>query len=156
MVDTIDVMEFAQIANVKISTIKKNAKRIPGLSYKNGTFEILKGTRYPGDFHRYKMKDTAQKRYILLKAISENKYIDHLKLHLYEEQFIDLLRELMDANLIKENHLFNQFGANAYDCTGQGDALLLQERFKAIKELANIVASSAGHFIGAIITEVHS
>ena len=85
--NTISICEFIAIAHVKESTIKKNAARIPGLEYSRGRFKILKGTRYPGDFHRYKLKDSAERRYVLLKAISEYKYINHQMLRLHKEQF---------------------------------------------------------------------
>ena len=39
--------------------------------YENDEFDILKGTRHPGEFHRYKMINSADRRYVLLKVISE-------------------------------------------------------------------------------------
>ena len=44
---------------------------MPGLKYENDEFDILKGTRHPGEFHRYKMINSADRRYVLLKVISE-------------------------------------------------------------------------------------
>ena len=150
----ITIEEFVAISGVKKTTIRKNSSKIPGLRYINGEYEIIKGTRYPGDFHRYKLKNSGERRYVLLKAISEYKYIDHIKLRLYKEQFDALLRELLDAELICENHLFNHFGANAYDCTPHGDEILKQEKAAAIQSITNCVASASGHFLGAIISEV--
>ncbi len=150
----VSIEEFIKIANVKKETIKKNRNKIPGLTYENGEFDIVKGTRYPGDYHRYKLKNSADRRYLLLKAISEYKYIDHIPLQVYPEQFKELLKELLDAKLIKENHLYNNFGANAYDCTRKGDALLRKEKNRAVRELAEMVAKAAGCFIGSVISEV--
>lgn len=150
----VSIEEFIKIANVKKETIKKNRNKIPGLTYENGEFDIVKGTRYPGDYHRYKLKNSADRRYLLLKAISEYKYIDHIPLQVYPEQFKELLKELLDAKLIKENHLYNNFGANAYDCTRKGDTLLKKEKNRAVRELAEMVAKAVGCFIGSVISEV--
>ena len=46
----VSIGEFLNIAGVKLNTVKKNAEKIPGLKYENGDFDILSGTRYPGDF----------------------------------------------------------------------------------------------------------
>lgn len=153
-VEKISIDEFVRISQRKISTIRKNHAHIPGLKFHEGKYDILKGTRYPCDLHRYKIKDSADRRYLLLKAISEYEYIDHVKLKIYHEQFIDLIKELLDAGLIRENHLHNHYGANAYDCTALGDALLKKRKYEAIKEITEIVASAAGSFVGNVISEV--
>ena len=146
--------EFVNIAGVKERTIKKRRGDIPGLTYENNQFLVLRGTRYPCDLHRYKINDSADRRYVLLKTISEYKYISHTDLHVYQEQFIDLLRELLEADLIKENHLSNHFGANAYDCTEKGDLALKQKKSESAKVIADMIASATGHFVGSVISEV--
>lgn len=150
----IDIEEFSRISQRKISTIKRNHAKIPGLTLIAGEFDITKGTRYPCDLHRYKIENSADRRYLLLKTISEYKYIDHKDLKIHYEQFVDLIRELLDAELIKENNLYNHYGANAYDCTAKGDAILKKKKYEAIKEISDIVASAAGKFIGSVISEV--
>ncbi len=146
--------EFVSIAGVREKTIKKRKKDIPGLIYENNQFTVLSGTRYPCDLHRYKMNNSADRRYILLKTISEYKYISHVHLRLYYEQFVDLLRELLDAGLIKENYLSNHFGANAYDCTEKGDRVLKQKKSEAVKSISDMIASATGHFVGSVVSEV--
>lgn len=152
--DKVTIDEFLAIAGVTKKTVIKNSAKIPGLTYENGTFDILKGTRYPGDYHRYRLKNSAEKRYVLLKAISDYKYIDYLKLKVYQEQFVEFLRELLNAGLIKENKLYNNYGANAYDCTTKGDKLLKQTQKEAIEDITKTVSSAIGHFTGAVISEV--
>lgn len=153
--DKISIDEFLTIAGVKLSTVKRKSKEIPGLIYENGEFDILKGTRYPGDFHRYKLRNSAERRYVLLKAISEYKYIDHSKLRVYQEQFESLLKELLAAGLIVENGLPNHFGANAYDCTKKGDEILkMDKKTERIRQISELVSSTAGHFMGAVLSEV--
>ena len=152
---SITIEEFVIIAGVKQSTIKKNAKRIPGLNYINGEFHIIDGTRYPGNYKKYKLTNSEKRRYVLLKAISEYKYIDHLSLQVYREQFRDLLQELLDAGLIRENGMPNHYGANAYDCTRKGDEIIKRKQNEAIKEISELVSTSAGHFAGAVISEAY-
>ena len=152
---SITIEEFVIIAGVKQSTIKKNAKRIPGLNYINGEFHIIDGPRYPGNYKKYKLTNSEKRRYVLLKAISEYKYIDHLSLQVYREQFRDLLQELLDAGLIRENGMPNHYGANAYDCTRKGDEIIKRKQNEAIKEISELVSNSAGHFAGAVISEVY-
>lgn len=151
----ISIDEFLNIAGVKLSTVKRNSGKIPGLKYENGEFNILKGTRYPGDFHRYKLTNSAERRYVLLKAISEYKYIDCSVLRIYQEQFVTLLEELLAAGLISENGLPNHYGANAYDCTKAGDEVLeLAKKSESVNKITEMVSSAAGHFFGAVISEV--
>ena len=150
----ISIEEFARIAGVKESTIRKNKNKIPGLSYDKGTYNIIDGTRYPCDLHRYKIKDSSDRRYLLLKAISEYKYISHLDLGLYHPQFVEMLRELLDAGLIQPNNMENYYGANFYDCTREGDELLRQQKNSAINEISNLIATAAGKFVGTVIAEV--
>lgn len=151
----VSIEDFLQIAQVKLNTVKKNRNKIPGLSYINGSFDIVKGTRYPIDLHRYKIKNSADRRYLLLLAISQYKYIDHLILGVYQEQFEDLLKELLDGELIKPNHLYNEYGANAYDCTIKGDEIIKLKKEESVKKITEIVSSCAGHFVGAVLSEVY-
>lgn len=152
----VSIDDFLQIAGVKISTVKKKKDEIPGLSYANGKFDIIKGTRYPFYLHGRKIKDSADRRYLLLLAISQYKYVDHLKLKVYPEQFEALLKELLDGELIKLNHLYNHYGANAYDCTSKGDEILKMKEKDAINYITGIVSSGAGHFVGAVLSEVYN
>ncbi len=149
----ISIDDFLIIANVKLSTVRKNKEKIPGLKLINGNYDILKGTRYPADFHRYKIKNSEDRRFLLLKAISEFKYVDNFTLHLYQEQFVGLIRDLLTAELIRENHLFNRYGANAYDCTPKGDDLIKSRKTIAVQEITNLVASAAGNFVGTVISQ---
>jgi hypothetical protein len=152
----VSIGEFLNIAGVKLNTVKKNAEKIPGLKYENGDFDILSGTRYPGDFQRYKLENSADRRYVLLKAISEYKYIDSTKLKVYPEQFKSFLKELLDAGLISENGLSNHYGANAYDCTKLGDDVLkLGKKSEIIDRITELISSATGHFMGAVISEIY-
>lgn len=152
----IDIAQFLEIAGVKENTVRKNKDKIPGLTYESGEFTILRGTRYPYNLRSAKLNDSADRRYYLLDAISKYKYIDSVKLKMYQEQFDDMLRELLDAGLIKENGLCNHYGANAYDCTIKGDEILKNHKAEAVLLISQIVSASVGHFVGAAISEMAS
>lgn len=152
----ISIEQFVQNSGYKESTIFKNRNKIPGLKYIDGEYIIIKGTRYPYNLGANKLKDAADRRYCLLDAISKFKYIDSDMLRLEQEQFEEILKELLDADLIKENHLGNKYGANAYDSTPKGDRVLENKRKEAKQEITKLISSAAGHFTGAVISEIYS
>ena len=151
----ISLNEFTNNSGVKESTIKRRYKSIPGITKSKGRYIILSGTRYPFQMRGYKLTDSSKRRYILLKAISQYRFIDHIALHLERKQFTDMLRDLLSAGLIKENGLSNHYGANAYDCTQNGDALLIQSEQSGMRELAGLIAETTGKFTGSIISELN-
>ncbi|PID82185.1 MAG: hypothetical protein CSB16_02580 [Clostridiales bacterium] len=148
----ISIEEFTNMYNIKASTVKRRKDDIPGLKYENGEFYILEGTRYPSR-DNYKLENAADRRYVLLKAISEYRYIDHVKLKLYKQQFDDMLKELLSAGLIKENKLYNKYGANGYDCTIAGEKVLDLKKDVAIKKIVELVAVGVGKAIGSALSE---
>lgn len=148
--------EFINHTGLKESTIRRMYKNIPGIQKTSNGFAILSGTRYPFNMRGYKIKNSNDRRYILLKAISQYKYISHLDIRLESAQFCDMLRELLSAGLIKKNNLYNNYGANAYDCTLKGEEVLKQTRTKSRQEILNMVSTAAGKFTGAIISEIYN
>lgn len=153
-IDYIDFDVFVRNSGVKESTVKKNYKRIPGISKSGEEFYVISGTRYPYNIRNAKLNDYAGKLYVLLKAISEYKYISHQELRIESKQFEAMLRELLSAGLIQNNHLSNNYGANAYDCTLLG-AEQIKRTDKALKnDIINMIASAAGTFTGAILSQV--
>ena len=147
----IGMEEFAKKVGVKEETVKKRYLEIPGITKEGNTFTILSGTRYPCDKRRIKLKDSSDRRYLLLRTISDYRYISHEHLMLEEKQFDDMLAEFLQARLIKKNGLCNSFGANAYDCTAKGDDLLKKQKKEVIHELTILCAEALGTFTGAMI-----
>ena len=147
----ISMEEFAKKVGVKEETVKKRYQEIPGITKEGNTFIILSGTRYPCDKRRIKPKDSGDRRYLLLRTISDYRYISHEHLMLEEKQFDDMLAEFLQARLIKKNGLCNSFGANAYDCTAKGDDLLKKQKKEVILELTILCAEALGTFTGAMI-----
>ena len=146
--------EFVNNSGVKASTIKRKYKQIPGITKTETGFVVLSGTRYPCDLHRYGLKDSGEKRYALLKMISQYKYVTHKDLKVEHLQFQDMLRDLLSAGLIQPNNLCNDYGANAYDCSPLGDELLQKSSNTAKMEIVNLIAGAVGTFTGAVISQV--
>jgi hypothetical protein len=147
----ISMEEFAKKVGVKEETVKKRYQEIPGITKEGNTFTILSGTRYPCDKRRIKPKDSGDRRYLLLRTISDYRYISHEHLMLEEKQFIDMLEEFLQVGLIKKNGLCNSFGANAFDCTVKGDALLKKQKKDVIHYLTLLGAEALGTFAGAAL-----
>lgn len=147
--------EFVHNSGMKKRTVLKRYKDIPGITKKNDGFLVLSGTRYPCDLHRYGLKNSGEKRFALLKAISEYRYVCHMDLKVEQRQFQDMLRDLLSAGVIQLNNLDNTYGANAYDCSPLGDELLKQERNQARETLVKLVAQAAGTYTGAVISQVY-
>ncbi len=146
--------EFAYNSNVKESTAKGRLGDIPGITVTEDGIQVLSGTRYPCDLHRYKLRDSAEKRYILLKTICQGKYISHHHLRMEQYLFEELLVQLLTAGLIYKNCSKNTYGANSYSCTEMGENLLKKKEKEAREELCVLVGSTLGAFTGALISQL--
>lgn len=154
-IEYIDFDEFVNNSGVKKSTIKRKYKCIPGLSKTEKGFMVVSGTRYPYNLRNTKLEDYSSRRYTLLKAISMYKYISHKELKMEHRQFETMLRELLSAGLIQSNNLSNTYGANAYDCTALGGELISRTDKDAKDELVKRIASMAGTFTGAVLSQIY-
>ena len=141
--------EFSKKCGIKSQTIKKRYEEIPGIQKSGNTYLVLEGTRYPVDKRKVKPKTREEKVYYLLNAISEERYISSDILGLYDEQFNELLVELQKLKLISKNSLCNEHGANQYDITSDGIALLHNKKDEAIRRIINTMAEAGGTFLGS-------
>ncbi len=143
--------EFVANSGYKRDTVIKRCKKneIPGITQKGDEYLVLSGTRYPYNIRRNKLNNSAKRRYILLKAISEFKYISHLELKMEKRQFSNMINELLEYGFIRKNNLSNKYGTNPYDCTIEGESFL--DNCNTKKELACI----AGTFVGATISAMN-
>ena len=89
----ISLEDFHNISNISLNTIKRNVERIPGIEKEKESFRVLRGTRYPANMRRFKSNEFARKRYQLLKAICEDRYVDEVMLRCDELQFEDFIKE---------------------------------------------------------------
>lgn len=141
--------EFSRISGVKEETVKRKYKEIPGITKSGNTYLVLEGTRYPVDRRTIRPKTREEKVYYLLKAISEERFISSDNLGLYDEQFSELITALLRANLIKNNCLCNDYGANQYDITPDGSDLLRNKKVEATRLICSTLADLAGTFVGS-------
>ncbi len=150
----IEFEDFVRNSGVKESTIKRRYKQIPGITKTQKGFRVISGTRYPYNIGNTKLDSSEARRYVLLKAISKYQYISHKELRIEPPQFKAMLRDLLSAGLIQANNLSNTYGANAYDCTRLGDEFINRTDKAAKNELINTIASAAGTFTGAVLSQV--
>lgn len=150
-VEYISLEEFATIAGKSIETIKRRSNDIPGVEPHGSEWRVLVGTRYPLKIRSYKNDGTdADKRRILLMAISSYRYIDAKMLGVYQHTFDGYINDFLQANFIRENEAPNRFGANPYDCTPEGSRIA-KKKTKSIKqEMARVF----GSFVGAAISGI--
>lgn len=154
---TIPLDQFAHNCGKPIETIQRNYQKIPDKTKTNNRFVVLSGTRYPFSLGNYKIDTSAEKRRVMLIAISRYEYIDCYKLRIEHRQFKKMLLDLLNAGLLEENGLSNHYGANAYDCTKLGAQIANEkgkDRWETINRISNMVASAAEHFTGAVISEI--
>ena len=84
--------EFVRNSGVSERTVRKRYREIPGIELTNsGEFRVLSGTRYPFNMRNCKLEDSADRRYILLKAISQYKYISCTDIRVEQPQFKRML-----------------------------------------------------------------
>lgn len=150
--------EFVRNSGVSERTVRKRYREIPGIELTNsGEFRVLSGARYPFNMRNCKLEDSADRRYILLKAISQYKYISCTDIRVEQPQFKRMLYELSKAGLIQRNNLSNTYGANAYDCTIKGGELLQMAKInkkKAKEEMFILIAKVSGTFFSALVPEM--
>ncbi len=93
--------------SISEKTIKKNITKIPGADVTDKGVRFLIGSRYPYNIGNTRLCDSAKRRYILLKAISQYKYIDHRMLKSECEDFKCLLKQILLS--IREFRKFKSF-----------------------------------------------
>lgn len=152
----ITVEEFLNNANITEKTFLKKYKNIPGVTFEEGKFLILKGTRYPYNMRHNKPNTSLKKKMLLLKAIANYKYISHREIGVEVEQFKDFLTCFLKDGFIKCNYLCNEYGANYYDITNNGEEYLRQSSLKKLRDVALISSESMGVFVGTIISKVYN
>lgn len=154
----ISLEDFHNISNISLNTIKKNIERIPGIEKEKESFKVLRGTRYPANMRRFKSNEFARKRYQLLKAICEDRYVDEVMLRCDKLQFEDFIKELLKEGYIKQNCLYNDYGANRYDSTPKGDDAFNTIKAKRARQHFLSIAETTGVFCGTAVAyyENHS
>ena len=140
--------DFAQKNGIPLARVKQNWEKIPGSVNRNGEIFFWPGSRYPFNIGFHKLETSADKRYVLLKAISKYRYISHKELRLEEKQFDAMLEDYLSTKLIEPNNLGNTYGANAYDITKDGsdflDSIVDKKRERRNKEILRFLGYAKG------------
>lgn len=129
---------FLDQCGLKEQTIYKNRNKIKGLEYSNGEYKIPEGTRYPFNIGHNKLKNSYNKRYLILKAIGENRYIDSKMLHMSDNDFEEMVKQLFKSKLICRTHTKNKYGVNMYILEDAAEKLLKEKREYALKILEDV------------------
>lgn len=138
------IQDLADISCVKLKTAKSQLKNVPGISSDG---EIPAGSRLPYDVHRYRFNNISKRRDALLQATYHYRYVDHHMLAMEENPFNEMVKELVEAEFLRENGSNNPYGANRYDTT------LAYEDIGMMK-MAKRIAIIAGKFAGAAAGEL--
>ena len=87
---------------------------------------------------------------MLLKATSENYYVDADSLRMPVASFNCLIRELTECGLLQTNGAIDENGVNAYDITLKAGEMMKNRRKKkvleGIKALIECIGAGAGAF----------
>lgn len=151
----ISLNEFAQLVEKKPKTILRRKKDIPVIEKFGNEWYVLSGTRYPCKVNSFKVKDNYDKRYVLIKAIDNNKYINSKMLQIYPNEFDLMLRDFVNAGLIEENYNGNTYGANGYSCTDKGAEIIKKSKTTVIKVIKALLEEGA-RVVGIVAGEVLS
>ena len=89
------------------------------------------------------------KIYVLLRATSEEKYIDEVMLKTSKNSFKLIIDELCEKNLLRNNNNADLNGANAYNTTIEGEMFLHNKKSKVIQS----IMETLGSFTGKVLRE---
>lgn len=144
------VEELSNICNVKCETIQRNISSIPGYRYEDGS--IPNGSRWKYNIRNSKLRNTNDRRYHLLKATDEYKFIDHNMLRMSRDSFNTMIDELVQYGLLTENGTDNYFGANRYDTTMEYSRIKSDRKKSMIQNIAMFIGTAAGSYTSAVNT----
>ncbi len=151
-VNLVDIETFASRYKIKVETVKKNINQIVGAKKDGKDYIIPDSARYPYRIGNTSIKTRDDKRYVLLKATSENKFVDEKLIGLSKASFNTLIQELLNQNLLIENGSEDKNGANAYDTSSLADSLLRNGKRRAMVEIGKAVAEIGGKFAAQFVT----
>jgi hypothetical protein len=143
----ITIDEFAKEVNVKVTTIKKRYKEkgILGIERAGDEWFIMRGTRYPYNLRARKPKLPEDFRYIILRAIAENKYIDEKMLHISKSDFSRYIQDYVNQGALEKNtYSWFEGTANNYQSTPIGDHIVSLGELGAKREIAVLLGTVIG------------
>lgn len=135
--------ELSRLAGVKEETVIRRLSDIRGWKKVDGDIIFLKGTRYPYEKNRVKLKDTLDKYYAILKATNRNRYIDHNYLNVTEDVFSLMTEELVKMGYLQKNNSNNPYGANSYEMTFLSSKIIKKSKLAIIREMREVISDLA-------------
>ena len=145
-IDKSELIEFANRCNKKPATVEKRFRNgdIPGIQIINNRFKIMEGTRYPYDMRGKETNNASKKRFYLIDAIFNRKYIDAIMLGVEQQEFNQYIQENMNAGLIMHMDWQNQYGANGFITTSEGDKIFTNQKKEQHKYYAELLGTVLG------------
>ena len=148
------ISEIAAVSHVKEKTVIRNTNKIAGaFTDDNGIAVFPSGSRYPFNLRGNKLDTAGKRRLALLDATYRYQYVDHKMLLMTKESFSTMVSELLRVGYLQENGSGNPYGVNQYDTTIRYEQIRELPRSTQMKRIADDLASIAGHFVGAVISE---
>ncbi len=155
MCDFCTIEQFARRNNISSRTVKNNFHLIKGAYIEDNTYYIPEGSRYPFFPKHMNLTTKIDKKYAVLRALFEYRYVDHEIVKVDKPSFKVIVDELLEDGFIKLNGSKNPYGLNMYDITDKAyqEIYILKSKRNIIKRLFNInalnVAVLAGEAVGA-------
>lgn len=142
----VDVETFASRYGYSEKTIKKNIHRIEGAWKEGQDYCIPDSARYPYRMGHTSIQTREDKRYVVLRATSEYRYVDEKMLGLSKTSFRTIVDELTSQGLLINNNSNDVHGVNMYDTSSKADEMLKGGKKKAMVEIGKAVAEIGGTF----------
>lgn len=136
----IEIEDFAKRYDVKVKTVMKRLKNLKGYKLIDGKVMFKDTARYPFKI-RGKINNREKKESNLLLAIYEYKYIDEVMLKLSKSDFLMLVDELEEMNLIKKNNSNDMDGINNYSPTKKTTDYIREQRKTSLDIIGKLIKS---------------
>ena len=147
MINTVSIEEFANRYRLSVNTVKKNFEMIKGAYISNGEYIIPDSCRYPFFPKNMNLKTRNDKKYAIIKATHEYKYIDNTIVGISKNSFLLIVKELLESGLITSNGSGDINGLNGYDTTDHTDEVIRNNSRK--NKVINDLFINAGCFVGS-------
>ncbi len=147
MNDYVSIDTFAKRYGLKSNTVKKNIDKVVGAYYKDGVYYIPDSCRYPYNLKNIKFKSRNDRKYVILRATSENKFVDNNTVGVSKKSFDLMIGELIRDQLLQYNGTNDKNGANSYDVTDYADRVIKEKNNKS--SIINELFIGVGCAVGA-------
>lgn len=152
--EAVSIEEFAKRYKLKINTVKKNFHLIKGAYIKENEYIIFDSCRYPYFKKHLNIKTRDDKKYVILRATYEYKYVDRFTVGMSQSSFKTMVNELKEKGYLIENGSGDTNGLNAYDVSDEVGQIIYEKKHK--KHIIDSLFIRAGMFTGACSATYHN